>query len=108
MPQDTQMTQEQLVERYGYLTKKREALNAKRIELSTTFNHHKEEYRKCMETLKTEFKVNSLEEAYALRDRLQAEATKEMDELTRLLSEFDDILEKGGEGDVPVEAQEDQ
>lgn len=106
MPQveQPQMTQEQLVERYKSLCEKRDALNAKRIELETTFKHHKEEYLQCLETLKKDFKVSTLDEAYALRDRLQSEAKKEMDELTRLLAEYDDILEKGGETDVPVEA----
>lgn len=97
VPQD-----QSLIERYDALMKRRDALNAKKIELTTTFNHHKDEYNDALTRLKEEFKVTSLKEAYSLLDELRAQAQKELDELSKALSEFDDIIApaEGGESNV--------
>lgn len=89
---EPQVSQEALMARYKALMDKKEKLNAKRIELQTTFQHHKSEYQEALNKLQEEFKVASLKEAYQLRDRLTEEANRELEELSKLLSQFDDIL----------------
>lgn len=87
------MDTEALVARFQALQRKREQLNTKKVELSTTFQHHKKEYQETLDKLKKEFNVNSLQEGYALRDKLSAEATAELDRLSQLMAQFDDLLE---------------
>lgn len=86
------LDQEALMSRYKALMDKRDKLNAKRIELQTTFQHHKNEYQEALTKLQEEFKVSSLKEAYQLRDSLSRQAQSELDNLSNLLSQFDDIL----------------
>lgn len=94
-----QSEREVLTQQYQALVAKRDQLNAKRIELQTTFNYHKSEYTRLLDELKSTYKVSSLKEAYKLQEELEAKAKKELAELSNLLSQFDSILNPSGDSD---------
>lgn len=81
-----------LVQRYQALDNKRKVLERKGVELETTYNHHRQEYKRLLEELKTEFKVNSLKEGYELHEKLSKEITAELEKLEKALSEFEKVL----------------
>lgn len=89
----TQERAEQLTKRYQALLAKKRELEAKKVECETTLRYHKGEYEKLIEELRSDFKVSSLNEAYALRDKYEKELTETLDSLERSISSFEASLE---------------
>lgn len=86
------MTHDETVARYQRLKARQEELERKRIECQVRLENLREEYKKILTQLKTDYNVSTLEEGKALRDKMQADLTTKMDELDANLSKFEQAL----------------
>ena len=91
------------VQRYQALMEKKQQIERRVVELETTFNHHKTEFQRILTQLKEQYKVDSLKEAYELRDKMQANASKQLDELEQAISKFEHALQAKEESNDSAE-----
>lgn len=80
---------EQAISRYQQLQERRQQALLRKAELEATLKHKKEEYDKLNKQLQEEYGVKTIQEAYELRDRLQSELNKELDELETALQKYE-------------------
>lgn len=91
------METDKVLNKYKNLLDRKKSLESKAVELRTSYRYHKGEYDKAMKKLKEEYKVDSMEEGFSLRDRLDKELTEKLRKLEKDLSSIEDAI--GGEED---------
>ena len=80
------------IKRFEALKQKKEMLEKKQLEIKLKLENLREEYKKNIETLKTSFNVSSIDEAIALRDKMQQELNEQADKLEKSLNDFETKL----------------
>ena len=82
------------IKRFESLKLRKDKLEKKQIEIKLRLDNLREEYKKNIELLKTNFGVSSIEEAVALRDKMQQELNEQADKLEKSLDEFENKLKE--------------